>query len=902
MAFDLVSKAVKLLRLPTVDYSNAPIKIIPAQTGDSNSRYIVIELYDDRGTVDLSKYQTGRLYVTLPDSETVIYSEGEINTNKNTLTVKIEGTMLQESGKISANVVFSDGSNDTALTSQTFYIYSHRSQASNEALLGEGVIGLINNKRLLELPLKKGEAIGSLQQLNYEDGSEKNSKATGFGAVVFGGFRGDKPNGRPDNEDTITTAEGIQSFAVGAGCHAYGNWSIAIGKDSKAYQQTGIAIGGKVQAGMTEEEFLQKFPSGLDDSGRPYSTSYSNATAFGSSNKALAKNSSAFGEQNIVDGKTSVAFGQLNTISKSAPLAFVTGYGNRIGISNGSVQGGSGAAVFGNNNTVLGNRTTVFGADNVIQPGTTNALVSGDGLNTYLSDGIYGTNTLKGLFGTYNAFLSDYDIFVIGNGTGSENRSNAFQVLRDGRAKVYGAPVDKNDVVRKEELDDAISTILGSDELNETLDTIKEIQDVILSDDRIEGTNTGVIGTLIDHQNKIYGRLNLHDGVGAGSVQQLTYKISEKNPKATGLGAFALGGFRGDKPDGTPNTEDTTTTAEGIQAFAFGAGNHAYGNWSVAGGKDSSAYQQVSFAFGGKVQAGMTESEFNEMYPAGVDSSGRPYATSYSYAIALGDTAKALGRGSVSIGRNLKNKGNYSVLCGDNNNSDAQVSFTCGAGNLVTDTAYAAIVGGTANSVAAEKSFVIGSHNSVPYQGFHSLVAGSYNYAQVNDSIVVGLENNVKGSAVIIGGRKNIVGLNNGIVLGEDNSVGIYEQNTRNIFAIGSGLQVSGSFSNRVVIGTYNNDNGNTILQVGNGSNYVRSNAFEVFKDGRAKVYGAPIDDNDVVRKKELNEAVASIIGDGNADRITSLQEKIDTLEAELDKYVKKTDISYSGGVLNFNF
>lgn len=36
MAFDLVGKAVKFLRLPTVDYLNAPIKIIPAQQNDVN--------------------------------------------------------------------------------------------------------------------------------------------------------------------------------------------------------------------------------------------------------------------------------------------------------------------------------------------------------------------------------------------------------------------------------------------------------------------------------------------------------------------------------------------------------------------------------------------------------------------------------------------------------------------------------------------------------------------------------------------------------------------------------------------------------------------------------------------------------------------------------------------------
>ena len=55
------------------------------------------------------------------------------------------------------------------------------------------------------------------------------------------------------------------------------------------------------------------------------------------------------------------------------------------------------------------------------------------------------------------------------------------------------------------------------------------------------------------------------------------------------------------------------------------------------------------------------------------------------------------------------------------------------------------------------------------------------------------------------------------------------------------------------VEGVYNADNPNALHIVGNGtSENARKNAFEVLKDGRAKVQTAPKDNDDVVRKGDL--------------------------------------------------
>ena len=66
------------------------------------------------------------------------------------------------------------------------------------------------------------------------------------------------------------------------------------------------------------------------------------------------------------------------------------------------------------------------------------------------------------------------------------------------------------------------------------------------------------------------------------SIEQASYPNSQnvKNPKASGFGSIALGGFRGDKPTAQPSPSDTTNEAAGIQSFVAGCGNFTAGDWS----------------------------------------------------------------------------------------------------------------------------------------------------------------------------------------------------------------------------------------------------------------------------------------------------------------------------------
>lgn len=163
MAFDLVGKAVKNLRLPTVDYNNSPLKIIPAQEGDINSRYFSVTLYDDRGDISLANYAKVTLNATLPDGELQM-SEGEIDKVNNLAVCKIAGSMLSQLGKVSCDILLTGNDTSgtaTSLTSQTFYVFVAKSQAGDDAIEGSDdytlLVQLLNEVSELEGNIETAE-------------------------------------------------------------------------------------------------------------------------------------------------------------------------------------------------------------------------------------------------------------------------------------------------------------------------------------------------------------------------------------------------------------------------------------------------------------------------------------------------------------------------------------------------------------------------------------------------------------------------------------------------------------------------------------------------------------------------------------------------------------------------
>ena len=150
---------------------------------------------------------------------------------------------------------------------------------------------------------------------------------------------------------------------------------------------------------------------------------------------------------NTADGTGSAVFGSGNTSGTSAPYSFVMGLDNTVntpysftgGEHNTNVNGEAMFVFGGSNVTGRGKYGTVFGFSNNLNG--TGSLVSGI-YNTSVGD----AQTVIGRFNSYqeftetiadfggNTFYYDDYAFIIGNGTGINNRSNAFSVLWNGTA------------------------------------------------------------------------------------------------------------------------------------------------------------------------------------------------------------------------------------------------------------------------------------------------------------------------------------------------------------------------------------------------------------------------------------------------------------------------------------
>ena len=158
MAFDLVGKAVKKLRLPTVDYQGSQPCVIPAQQGDKNSRYLEITLYDDNGDIDINTFRrwSCKLNAKLPDG-TIEYSDAEINLEKKCIICELSASMLRFIGAVECDIKLTKNGGTDSISSKKFYIDVHESQFSNDAIRGS-----INGGSDIDMLLSKAEHVVEL--------------------------------------------------------------------------------------------------------------------------------------------------------------------------------------------------------------------------------------------------------------------------------------------------------------------------------------------------------------------------------------------------------------------------------------------------------------------------------------------------------------------------------------------------------------------------------------------------------------------------------------------------------------------------------------------------------------------------------------------------------------------
>lgn len=333
--------------------------------------------------------------------------------------------------------------------------------------------------------------------------------------------------------------------------------------------------------------------------------------------------------------------------------------------------------------------------------------------------------------------------------------------------------------------------------------------------------------------------------------------------------------------------KDNNNIASGERCLVIGKNNSSltndnfvYGEGSIAdtgsksglvGGKQCKITGSYGVALGRTCEAGaygFAVGNTNIVTGGAGGAIGIQNTVSGGNSIALGAVNNITEAGSVACGSTNHIHSKYSFVAGTNNDvsplSGGTHGYALGASNTVNSfNANGAL--GASNNVSGSSSWAIGGTNTIT--GRLSVALGSNNNISGIQSVACGNANTVRGLDSFTAGVSNVIADNGDLVGG---------------FAIGSYLQVDKS--GQVVVGKANDTSSDALFAVGNG--YVggstvrtRSNAFEVFEDGTARVKKVrswydteyvELPDNTLATHYLINELWS---------KIGELQSRIDALE-----------------------
>lgn len=317
---------------------------------------------------------------------------------------------------------------------------------------------------------------------------------------------------------------------------------------------------------------------------------------------------------------------------------------------------------------------------------------------------------------------------------------------------------------------------------------------------------------------------NIQNGIGNKAIQQVIdsdFTLVNINSDRTGqtiqsgaVGVFAAA-FGG------------KSRSEGKRAFSTGTQTIATGNYSAAFGNNSISEGVNSFVEGSQnISRGNSSHAENANNLAAADN---------THVEGVENTATHMG--AHVQGYKNGSFGNYTHTEGGENVSSTFSNITYSHIGGYKNTM---VITGTANPDASEGGSTPGGGESTskPTEFWATFIDGAWNKASGTNSFTIGYWNQNYGNGTFIAGHHNII----------YNNV-----ETAMLF----GRQLQGGRNCQVVFGENNLLNKNALLIVGNGTGVTGpnrfSNAFEVLKDGRAKVQTAPVDTDDVVRKLELD-------------------------------------------------
>jgi hypothetical protein len=325
-------------------------------------------------------------------------------------------------------------------------------------------------------------------------------------------------------------------------------------------------------------------------------------------------------------------------------------------------------------------------------------------------------------------------------------------------------------------------------------------------------------------------------------------KATANNAHAEGAVTVASGN--------SSHAEGYYTEASGKYSHAGGANTKASGDYSLAQGIRSKATGKNTYAIGADTiaEADHAIATGNETKASGTESIALGYST-----WAGGKHSVAEGANTIASGENAHSSGSLTIAAGENSyaggcgNYGAHIGGFVGSSNsLVTTADYLnppAVNIGDKVLFHCENKNLICTLTSAGFEGEPYMDADGWHYPKY---FVTSYSPNPVEEFSDYFSQENQPELY-GIVINANEAL------HANSFIHGTGLK-SGRDS-QTVFGQYNTNSSEALFIIGNGQNIEnRSNAFAALADGRARVYGAPTEDFDVVRKVELESVRVSTI------------------------------------------
>ena len=400
---------------------------------------------------------------------------------------------------------------------------------------------------------------------------------------------------------TSTGARGDYSFASGNGTTALGRYSTAGGLDAIASGSFSFVRG------------YNNIASG------------SYASAWGESTTASTSHSTAWGFNTIASGIISTAWGANATAS------------------------GSRSTAWGENATASGNYSTAWGEDTTAESYGQTSL------------GIFSTP----VSGSTTSVLATDRLLVIGNGTGTSNRSDALVILKNGNSTLNGALTINNPTSTS----------------SYTLPTAKGAAGQILSiDNATTGTTTW---TTVTAGTAATGLVSVTENGKAG------YRLALEpaaNHGDIGTGAIDLS---------IQTSTSTTTGARGDYSFASGNGTTASGYTAAAMGQNTTASGRYSRAWG---RDAIATGEYSTVW-------GLSATTSANWSTAWGSSTVASAELATAWGEDTTASGNYSTVWGRNTTAESYGQTTLGLFNT-------AVAGNPGQSISTDRLLVVGNGTS----------------------------------------------------------------------------------------------------------------------------------------------------------------------------------------------